>query len=647
MFDLSIVIPTCNRAELLQKNLTSLRRDLQCSFEIIVVDGASNDGTAEILRDAGKDFGDRLKVIREDNRQGFVRAANKGFVAATGRNMIWLNDDAVPLPGTLDEAVRQIDLASPRVGFLAMYHRFSSQRNSAAEMIHDGKLYRLCHVRGTLYANFPIGRRETYQKLGYFDERFYFYGADPDLSLKAWHAGLRVEPAKGCFIDHEEHADDRRAADANRGKADNEKLFAKWILPEKNLTRNDFDRARPCTVLGLREDLPKVTFLISTFNRAATLLDTLGKLKLLENSPDFQAETIVVDNASRDGAADAVAANFPNVRLVRQRKNRGACAKNAGLTRATGEYIVFLDDDSYPDAASIRRMIGHFADDPRLGSAVFDVVLPGGQRECSAFPAVGIGCGTGFRREAILGVKGLPNDFFMQAEEYDLSLRLLDAGWDVRRFDDIRVQHLKTPSARRPARTTRLDVRNNLLVITRRFPRQWVRPYSVDWMRRYHWMAGNSGWRHRVAFWRGLAEGMLKSLRPGRRRPVSDGAFEQFAMIDQIHDRLACAKRVGNIRSVLLIDVSKNLYAFWLAARRLNLTIVAIADGNLAKPGREYRGIPVIDDAAARQLQFDAAIVANSSPVHSQLRKSAWRLVERRPVIDLFEPAQQIHAIAA
>jgi glycosyltransferase involved in cell wall biosynthesis len=81
MFDLSIVIPTCNRGELLRRNLSSLRQSIRCSFEVIVVDGASEDDTANALADAAKDFGDRLKVIREERREGFVRAANKGFVA--------------------------------------------------------------------------------------------------------------------------------------------------------------------------------------------------------------------------------------------------------------------------------------------------------------------------------------------------------------------------------------------------------------------------------------------------------------------------------------------------------------------------------------------------------------------------------------
>ncbi|MGD0463001.1 MAG: glycosyltransferase [Tepidisphaeraceae bacterium] len=638
MCDLSIVIPTCNRADLLQRSISSLCDDVQCSFEVIVVDGASEDRTSEVLAKAGKSLGSRLTVIRETRREGFVRAANKGFRAAVGRNMIWLNDDARPLPGTLDAAVRQIDAAAGDVAFLAMFHRYASQKNVAYHTIVDRREYRLCHVRGTLYANFPIGRRETYRTLGYFDERFYFYGADPDLSLKAWHAGLRIEPAYACYIDHQQHADDRRAQDDSLGREDNEKLFAKWDLPEKNPYRNDFDPRRPCTLRGLRAiQTPRVTFLLSTYNRRVAVLETLSQLRSVRSSPDFLAETIVVDNASTDGTADAIAAKFPFVRLLRQSKNRGACSKNPGLAQATGRYIVFLDDDSYPDADSIRRMLKHFDGDPRLGAAVFDVVLPDGSHECSAYPGVFIGCGTGFRREALAEAGGLPDDFFMQAEEYDLSLRLLNAGWHIRRFTDLRVHHLKTWGARQPARTTRLDVRNNLLVIARRFPRPWVRPYAIDWMRRYRWIAQTKGWRHRLAFWRGLSSGLMKSLVPTRRQSVSAEAFEQFAMIQNIRSRMADAVSRRKIRSILLIDVGKNIFPFWLAARELGLEIVAVADAKLARPGRHYRGIPVVGDDAARSLGFDAAVVTNISPVHGPKRAEEWRSIESRPVLDLFE----------
>ena len=255
MFDLSIVIPTCNRAAHLERCIKSLHNTIQCEYELIVVNGASSDDTPRIIANAADILGSRLKVINETRREGFVRAANNGFRAATGRCLTWLNDDARPLPGSLDLAVERTNAAPPELGFFALFHRWHSPRNVAFESQHDGHAYQLCHVRGTLYANFCIGLRATYERLGWFDERYYFYAADPDLSLKAWNAGLRVEPLFDAYVEHDEHADDRRAEDAGRGRADNEKLFAKWDLPAKNEQRNDFDPARPCTLRGLRIEL--------------------------------------------------------------------------------------------------------------------------------------------------------------------------------------------------------------------------------------------------------------------------------------------------------------------------------------------------------------------------------------------------------
>jgi hypothetical protein len=80
---------------------------------------------------------------------------------------------------------------------------------------------------------------------------------------------------------------------------------------------------------------------------------------------------------------------------------------------------------------------------------------------------------------------------------------------------------------------------------------------------------------------------------------------------------------------------------YYLAARRCGLEIVAIADDRLGGEDRMYRGIPLVKDAAARSLAFDAAIVSNLSPVHAAQRRNAWRNPgpghATRIVIDLFE----------
>ena len=233
MFDLSIVIPTCNRAASLAICLESVRSQTQCLYEVVVVDGASDDGTREVLETAHDAMGERLRIIREPRREGFVRAANKGFRRARGRYLTWLNDDARPLAGALDRAMEQLAFSPRTVGMVAMFCPAHSTLNIALEAHHQGRTFCLQHVRGTLYANFGIASRALWDRLGYFDERYYLNAADPDFSLKVWNAGLSIVPAVGALIDHDEVQDARRQTDRSRADEDNAKLFAKWNLPAK------------------------------------------------------------------------------------------------------------------------------------------------------------------------------------------------------------------------------------------------------------------------------------------------------------------------------------------------------------------------------------------------------------------------------
>jgi len=381
---------------------------------------------------------------------------------------------------------------------------------------------------------------------------------------------------------------------------------------------------------------PRVSFLLSTFNRRDVVLHTLDRLYScgLQRS-DF--EVLVVENASSDGTAEAVRLQFPSATLLRESVNRGPCAKNVGLSLARGEFIVFVDDDSSPEPGSVARMISHFEADPRLGAAVFTITLPDGSRECSAYPDVCIGCGTGFRRAALSQVGGLPEDFFMAAEEYDLSLRLLDAGWRVRTFDDLHVTHLKSPASRYPSRITRLDARNNTLLAMRYFPEPWRMRYALEWLDRYRLMAAANG--QRAAFWAGAAAGVVRGL-AAEHRPIRAEAFEQFSRIEQTYHRLLEITRREGHRRILLVDFGKNILAYRLAVERCALEIVAIADSRLGGRGLRYRTTPIVTDAQALSLPFDAAIVSNLSPVHARQRSAAYRRLTSKPVIDLFESAR-------
>jgi glycosyltransferase involved in cell wall biosynthesis len=96
-----------------------------------------------------------------------------------------------------------------------------------------------------------------------------------------------------------------------------------------------------------------VSVVIPTRDRAQLVLDTV---RLTLDQRDVELEVIVVDDGSRDGAAEAVTAlGDPRVTLLRNAESRGvAHARNRGIERATHPWIAFLDDDDRWHPAKLR-----------------------------------------------------------------------------------------------------------------------------------------------------------------------------------------------------------------------------------------------------------------------------------------------------
>lgn len=227
----SIVIATYGRCAALRRCIEAIRRDVRVPHEVIVVGGGAGDGTEEWLG-AQPD----VRFIRETRREGATRAYNKGFRAATGRYVLWLNDDSYPLPGSVEAAVRMIerpDLSD--VGMVAFYHNMGATRNRLDSFDRDGVTFSVYNVRGVPYANFGLLRRELLERLGWLDERYYFCAWDPDLSLKVQReAGLAVVSCRQAVVFHDELMDERKSGDLTAAAEDNRKLFAKWQLPAKD-----------------------------------------------------------------------------------------------------------------------------------------------------------------------------------------------------------------------------------------------------------------------------------------------------------------------------------------------------------------------------------------------------------------------------
>jgi glycosyltransferase involved in cell wall biosynthesis len=95
---LSVVIPTWNRAQLVRDAIHSALAQREGEVEVIVVDDASTDSTAELLE---REFGDRIRLLRLEHRRGPGGARNGGARLARGEFVAFLDSDDVWLAGKL------------------------------------------------------------------------------------------------------------------------------------------------------------------------------------------------------------------------------------------------------------------------------------------------------------------------------------------------------------------------------------------------------------------------------------------------------------------------------------------------------------------------------------------------------------------
>ena len=96
---------------------------------------------------------------------------------------------------------------------------------------------------------------------------------------------------------------------------------------------------------------------------------TLACLRsLLDQTSGVAFETLVVDNNSSDGSADAIAAEFPLVTLVRLTENIGfARANNLAAERAAGEFLLLLNPDTVVLDAAVQRLVAFARAHPDAG----------------------------------------------------------------------------------------------------------------------------------------------------------------------------------------------------------------------------------------------------------------------------------------
>ncbi len=247
---LSIIIPIHNQWEFTRNCLETLYSctALTGGFEVIIVNDASTDESAEKLQDLSPKY-PNLRVLSFPQSQAFAKACNLGAEAATGKILVFLNNDTEPLPNWLEAPIQRLDRDASIgiVGSKLLYPDRSVQ--------HCGiEFYRTAnpefpiwphhrHLRTTeddVAAN-SAGEVQAvtgaclfitkllFKAVGGFSTDYRMYFEDIDLCLKVRQRGLRIFYEPGSVVIHHESKSSPTREIVDSHNVESARIFfAKW-----------------------------------------------------------------------------------------------------------------------------------------------------------------------------------------------------------------------------------------------------------------------------------------------------------------------------------------------------------------------------------------------------------------------------------
>jgi O-antigen biosynthesis protein len=238
--DISIVIPVHNQLDFTRKCLSALQKNTGATYELMIIDDCSSDGTTDWLASQ-----ENIRIIRTERQSGFLVSCNRCLNQVRGRFIVFLNNDTL-VTETWLEPLRAL-MADERVGAAGarLVYPDGTLQEAGGIVWADGSARNYGrgersikpwynYVRPVDYCSGAalMVRSDLFHALGGFDLQYKpAYYEDTDLCLSLWNAGYRVMYQPSSLIIHFEGCTGQKFPETGSKKyqqVNKEKFFQKW-----------------------------------------------------------------------------------------------------------------------------------------------------------------------------------------------------------------------------------------------------------------------------------------------------------------------------------------------------------------------------------------------------------------------------------
>ena len=440
----SVIIPTLNEEQYLPELLNDLANQTYQNFEVIVVDGYSDDKTQE----KAKQFSQKLPSLTVINslKRNLPYQRNLGAKSSNGDYLIFFDADVQVPKNYLKEIVKALEI--DRVDFMTTWLEGDDKSLKSEILMTATNL--MIEVSKLIDKPFAVGgnaiiSKTAFKSIGGYREDLTFH-EDYDLSMRLNKAGYKLYVLKKPKL---------TMSLRRMRKQGTNKTIQKYAI----YTMRFFLKGAP-TSDSVNYDMgghvyqkPKLSVIIPTFNEEICLPRLLRNISKQKLAP---YEVIIVDGGSTDRTIE-LAKKFTNnfsLQIIATNLKNVSSQRNLGAKKATGNYFIFFDADVQINSRFFQRLQTEIekhqpffattyvrADSNNFYDKVIATFVNVGA-DLSVFiekPFAG-GWNTIVERNAFWKINGFREDT-KHAEDWDLSMKLNDAGFAMKVFKQPRVTY--------------------------------------------------------------------------------------------------------------------------------------------------------------------------------------------------------------